>query len=591
MCGVSFNAAQTRTNMCVNCLTNQQDITTGITKQGVVNFCRMCKRYNKPPWVYCERESKEMLSLCLKKIKGLEKVKLIDSAFLYTEPHSRRIRIRLTIQKEVMNNTSIQQNFVVEFVEHYGQCDDCKKEFTPHTWGAQVQLRQKVEHKKTFFFLEQVMLKHNAHDKVLKVEEKDDGLDFFYKNKMQANRLVDFIQSVIPCKVKPSKQLIGHDDRNNIYNYKYSWAIEIPKICKDDLCVFPPRLCKELGGISPLVLCVKVSNMLHFVDTHTHKRIDLNAERYFHYENDIIVISLKKNSSEFMVTGIEKIENEFTNPQSLNESSLNTSYMSSISNVYQDKLAHLTLMRTSDWKEFHTKAHLGEIVKEGCMVLGYDLTTLNYSEDLEVLKNAPEVIIVKRIYDKENKGRIWKLKRLQMDGVMVEENTEEANKKNKKKIVSEQDKEQDFEEFMDDIERDPLMREKINLYKNDEGIKKLSDKELARKQQLSRRLKRKMLKVINVKVKDPQEIIRQQEEELQEKLRIAEEKRAEKEAKKKEKEEEEDYNRNEVKLAELLDDLNLEDDQAEDVGDKVFDEDNFIDEFVKRLDHIKIEKQ
>jgi len=61
-----------------------------------------------------------MLSLCLKKISGLEKVKLIDSAFLYTEPHSRRIRIKLTIQKEIMNNTSIQQSFVVEFVEHYG---------------------------------------------------------------------------------------------------------------------------------------------------------------------------------------------------------------------------------------------------------------------------------------------------------------------------------------------------------------------------------------------------------------------------------------------------------------------------------------
>lgn len=54
--------------------------------------------------------------------------------------------------------------------------------------------------------------------------------------------------------------------------------------------------------------------MLHFVDTHTHKRIDITAERYFHYENDIIVLSLKKNSTEFMVTGIEKIENEFTNP-------------------------------------------------------------------------------------------------------------------------------------------------------------------------------------------------------------------------------------------------------------------------------------
>jgi len=69
-------------------------------------------------------------------------------------------------------------------------------------------------------------------------------------------------------------------------------------------------------------------------------------------------------------------------------------------------------MRTSDWKEFTTKAHLGEIVREGCMVLAYDLTTLNISEDLEVLKNLSDIIIVKRVFDKENKARIWKLKRL-----------------------------------------------------------------------------------------------------------------------------------------------------------------------------------
>ena len=33
------------------------------------------------------------------------------------------------------------------------QCDDCKKEFTPHTWGAVVQVRQHVDHKKTFFLV------------------------------------------------------------------------------------------------------------------------------------------------------------------------------------------------------------------------------------------------------------------------------------------------------------------------------------------------------------------------------------------------------------------------------------------------------
>ena len=131
---------------------------------------------------------------------------------------------------------------------------------------------------------------------------------------MQAHKLVDFLETVIPLRVKPSKQLIGHDDRSNIFTYKYAWSLEVPKICKDDLCIFPPKLCKELGGSSPLMLCVKVSNMLHFVDTHSYKRIDLNADKYFFYENEFMILPVKRNTTEFMVTHIEKIENSFTHP-------------------------------------------------------------------------------------------------------------------------------------------------------------------------------------------------------------------------------------------------------------------------------------
>jgi len=58
------------------------------------------------------------------------------------------------------------------------------------------------------------------------------------------------------------------------------------------------------------------------------------------------------------------------------------------------------------------------------------------------------------------------------------------------------------------------------------------------------------------------------------------------------KEDDDDYNRNEVKLAELLDELKIDEqalNQNEDTN-KIYDDDNFIDEFIKRLDHIKIEK-
>lgn len=58
-------------------------------------------RYLRPPWVACELESRELLAVCLKKITGLQKVKLVDATFVWTEPHSRRIKVKLTIQKEV----------------------------------------------------------------------------------------------------------------------------------------------------------------------------------------------------------------------------------------------------------------------------------------------------------------------------------------------------------------------------------------------------------------------------------------------------------------------------------------------------------
>jgi nonsense-mediated mRNA decay protein 3 len=119
-----------------------------------------------------------LLQICLKTIKGLKRVKLIEAGFVWTEPHSRRIKVKLTIQKEVQNNTLLQQTFVVEFVVENLQCDDCKKTYTPHLWHSQVQLRQRVDHKRTFLFLEQTILKHNAAEKCINIKEMHDGLDF-----------------------------------------------------------------------------------------------------------------------------------------------------------------------------------------------------------------------------------------------------------------------------------------------------------------------------------------------------------------------------------------------------------------------------
>ena len=56
-------------------------------------------------------ESPEFLGYCLKLIKGINKgLKLVDSTFIWTEPHCRRVKVKLTLQKEVMHGTILQKN-------------------------------------------------------------------------------------------------------------------------------------------------------------------------------------------------------------------------------------------------------------------------------------------------------------------------------------------------------------------------------------------------------------------------------------------------------------------------------------------------
>lgn len=85
-------------NTCISCLKTQIDITEGITKQGQLNHCRECNRYLvNTSWKQAELESSELLAVCLKNMKGLKKVKLLDAKFIWTEPHSRRIKLKLTV--------------------------------------------------------------------------------------------------------------------------------------------------------------------------------------------------------------------------------------------------------------------------------------------------------------------------------------------------------------------------------------------------------------------------------------------------------------------------------------------------------------
>ena len=174
MCGVEIQ--QNAANMCVTCLRESVDITEGISRQLTIHSCRSCKRFLLPPWQEVELESKTLMAACLRKIIGLNKVKLVDAAWIWTEPHSLRLKIKLTIQKEVMHGAVLQQALQVEFTIRNRQCENCEQSYAQGTWHSVVQVRQRVDHKRTFYFLEQLLLKHHAHSDCINIVTFRDGM-------------------------------------------------------------------------------------------------------------------------------------------------------------------------------------------------------------------------------------------------------------------------------------------------------------------------------------------------------------------------------------------------------------------------------
>ena len=84
----------------------------------MVNFCKGCERYHQPPaaWIACDWESRDLLSLLIKKMKPtLTAVRLTDASFIWTEPHSKRIKIKLTVQKEIQEGAVLEQTVPVNF--------------------------------------------------------------------------------------------------------------------------------------------------------------------------------------------------------------------------------------------------------------------------------------------------------------------------------------------------------------------------------------------------------------------------------------------------------------------------------------------
>lgn len=439
-CKCGIRMAPNAANMCVRCLRSEVDITEGLQKHVIIIHCPECGCYLQPPrtWVKAQLESKELLSFCVKRLKNLNKVRLIHAEFIWTEPHSKRIKVGLKIQKEVLNGAVLEQGYIVDYVIEDQMCESCcRVHANPDQWVAVVQLRQQVAHRRTFLYLEQLILKHDAAARAIRIKQMDRGIDFFFSNRSHAVKLVQFVVDVIPARSRHDKQLVSHDTKSNNYNYKYTFSVEICPICREDLVCLSPKLAVDLN---PLVICTKISNCIVLLDPLTLKHCFLDAKEY--WRTSFASLLTSKQLVEYVVLDVE----------------------CTIPPVSGSKfaMADVQVARVSDFGTlFFVRTHLGHLLKPGDYALGYDLHAANINDHIQLDKYKglviPQVILVKKSYQqwRPRKPRCWKLKSLNI----------EADARGR---GDEENMNAEYEQFCRDLEENPELRFNVSLYQNGE---------------------------------------------------------------------------------------------------------------------------
>jgi nonsense-mediated mRNA decay protein 3 len=192
------------------------------------------------------------------------------------------------------------------------------------------------------------------------------------------------------------------------------------------------------GNLGPLVLCLAVTASLKVIDPITMQRGEINEENYFRHPRPAIMTA--SMAIEYTVLDVE------------------------LTGKSSGKLqqAELTLARTRDLgandEQFRTFSHLGAILQAGDVVMAYDMTAAVYNEaDTKEWPRLqmPDVIVFKKVYpEHRRRSRMWKLRSLIKQ---EEEGTYQSLHKT-------QDK--DYEQFLEDVDMDAEIRQRVNVYKN-----------------------------------------------------------------------------------------------------------------------------
>ena len=422
ICGIMITPNPS--NMCVACFRRQMDDQNGsVPEKSEVVYCRDCGRYqvNQTQWINAELESPELLQLCLKKLP--QNIRVIEAKFLFTEPHSKRLRVQVTFEREDFNGTILRQSQIITYFVHTVQCKTCQELATHRDhWKAIVQLRQHSHSKRTLFWLEQQLITHGVANSASAIERKSDGLDFQFNDKSSAEKLVSFLKGIIPLEVKQSNQVKGQDLVNMQYDTRFTYSLKCPPISREDLVILPKKVFESTGRQSPLCLVTKIGRAIRFVNPFTGHSFVVDGKIILTYNFEPLLSH--DRLVQFAILSKDII---------------------SKNGDYEIADFEITDVETYDERVI-VRSHLGKLLNEGDICTAYDLRSESLTDENEALIRKlkfERIVIVGKYHEpKPKKAKKYKVKTLAP-------------------TMKEDDKA--IEEFLDEIEDNPDLAEGVTL--------------------------------------------------------------------------------------------------------------------------------
>lgn len=275
----------------------------------ILSFCRcpLCERVltseasKQERWEGLELESEQLLAFLLRRVKtallgkravsaieGLSRalgdgtLTLDDARFVWTEPHSRRVKLEVVVGHSGEGGAS-KHKCELEFYEERRRCKSCLGESSTRgrkmgsgggDFNSKIQVRVKgTGGKRTMRSLEDALKELGGAATAARRHAA--GFDVEFASRQHAAKFLSELRRSgrAPLRVEqPTKKLVTHDEHTNAADWQRTTLVWVPPIDKHDVVV---------TGSSAFALVVGVRNTLRVVDLVTRNERDVTAEQYF----------------------------------------------------------------------------------------------------------------------------------------------------------------------------------------------------------------------------------------------------------------------------------------------------------------------